>query len=86
MLELKKKVMGDLQGMLDDRLANRLKPKAVAVEATMVKPGEEESPEASELHGASEPHDEMAEGEGDVSKLTPEEQELLQKLYDKMGC
>lgn len=85
MLELKKKVMGDLQGMLDDRLANRLKPKAVEVEATLEKP--EGSSEESPLQSASEqPGEEAAEAGGDISKLTPEEQELLQKLYAKMGC
>lgn len=87
MLEIKKHVMGGLRKMLDDRLASRLKPKAVEVEVTtMGKKGEgDEMPEAPEVGDVEKVEDPMGMG-GDLSKLDPQEREELQRLYAKMGC
>lgn len=84
MLDLKKKALGGIQAMLEDRMTSRLKPKAVSVEIETVgkKPLEEEGEETLPM---KEEAMESPEG-GDMSSLTPEEQSQLQMLLEKMGC
>lgn len=90
---MKKKVLGGIQGMLDERLAGRLKPKAPAAHGMpppegggddgQVEPGEgtpmEEQQDGTELQSK------LPEG-ADVSNLSPEEKLQLEELYAKMGC
>ncbi len=75
---LKGNVLDGIQKMLDDRMASRLKPKAVAVEVSTMaeKPKEGEEPEV-ELAAAEPEQDGMG-------KLTPEEQTELMRLYEKL--
>lgn len=100
MLDLKKKALGGIQSMLEDRMAGRMKPKAVSVEVEAVgkKPGEVGDDEANEPGEGSKPEEmqdaqELKHGEGaeltqggDMDKLSPDEQQQLQMLLEKMGC
>lgn len=93
MRELKEKVLGDMQGFLDGRLAGRLKPKAAAPKAAVPEFGEGEEQAAvagigeGETEGSEGGLDEKVEAMGgDISRLSPEEKAELEQLYDKMGC
>jgi hypothetical protein len=83
MIELKKKALGGIKGMLEDRLSNRLKPKAEPQESR-----EEDLPvDGDELPESDESPEGLEVPEGaDISRLAPEEQQQLKDLYTKMGC
>lgn len=95
-MDLKKKALGGIQAMLEDRMSGRLKPKAVSVEIEAVKnPGHAEEGEEEALNHIPMKPGEEDEGmepvaeeksEGDMSALSPEEQQQLQMLLEKMGC
>jgi hypothetical protein len=85
MLDLKKKALGDVKGMLEKRMASRLAPKQAPVE------------EQAPMEGEESPAQEKAEYEeggleakvppgADLQALSPEEQQQLEELYQKMGC
>jgi hypothetical protein len=97
--DLKKKALTGIKGMLEERMVARMKPSpkhedTEMEESPMEEAGESPDIEASEEaggeHGESGMGGDLKEkiaGEGgDLSKLTPEEQQQLQHLYDKMGC
>lgn len=81
MIELKKKALGGIKQMLGDRMAERLKPKAVSVEIESVggKPSEMLSEGGSSYSEPSMPND-------DMGGLTPEEKMELERLLEKAGC
>lgn len=88
MLDLKKKAISGIKDMLNDRMSERLKPKAtVEVDTAEMKPGAAQEEEVVE--GDTEPMGLAgkveAEG-GDLSKLNPDERAQLAQLYEKMGC
>lgn len=99
MFELKKKVMGNLQSMLDDRIAGRMKPKAAIEVDVEKKPGDEEDlHEAPEKPGEPMDAEDKAEGEepdladqpevegtAGGGKLTAEEHAKLEELLEKLG-
>lgn len=89
--ESKFKALDSLKGFLEDRMAGKLKkdeePKGVpdvggeADESDEPKaPGDDGGVEVVEM----EVEDGKDEKEGDISKLTPEEQDELKRLYNKM--
>lgn len=87
MFDLKRKALGGIKDMLDERMAGRMKPKAIAVEAVAGKApmmegpgGDEEQSEPSKEAGMEA---QLEGGELDLSKLTPEEQSQLMHLYEK---
>lgn len=80
MEDTKKKALMGIKGMLEERMVARMKP---AKEEKSV-PDTDGDPMMDEHSGGLE---EKVESEGgDLSKLSPEEQQELQRLYDKMGC
>lgn len=89
-MDLKNRAIDGLKEMLEERMANRMRPKPEAKEANP--PGESELPSGSEEEVPevdAEPKLELEEGsEGgpSVDNLTPEEQETLNQLLEKAGC
>ena len=102
MNEIKSKVLKSISDMLQDRMAGRLKPKAAAVEIEVSHDGSKEdgpgldgsaehegaeSAAYEKKEGMMDPTAEKAEKMGgDISKLSDEEKEQLESLYQKMGC
>lgn len=82
MFDLKKKALGGIKGMLEDRMAKRIAPPSAPEESPQEEAGETPSMEASEneVDGVQLPPG------ADVSKLSPEERQQLEQLYAKMGC
>lgn len=93
-MDTKKKALEGISGFLDDRMSDRMKPKAVAVEVSAPSSGDEahENPDEEKAEGpAVEKQEEGLEQKveqigGDLSKLSPDEQSQLEQLYHKMGC
>ncbi len=79
MESLKKKAIGDIKQMLEGRMVDRMKPKTVAVEVETEKTPVDDGTEIH-LDGMK---DEFSDG---AEKLSPEEQEELSALLEKMGC
>lgn len=86
-----------IQGFLGDRMSDRMKPKAVGVEVSVEKkPMEEGSLEEEKMESPQMESQESAgmgaaqkiaeDLGGDASKLEPDEQAELERLYHKMGC
>jgi hypothetical protein len=84
MIEMKKKAIGSIKGMLEGRLAGRMRPKPPQDDESMENPSEEATEtgaeEAAELPGEDQ-HDELP----GTDKLTPEEIQQLKMLLAKMG-
>ena len=77
-------VLDDIKKLMDDKIGERLNPKAPAVEPEAVSEPVEEGTEIEALSSESEAPVAEEQGEADMSKLTPEEQMQLQTLYEKM--
>lgn len=88
MLDLKKKAIGGIKNMLEDRLSNRMRPQPSPepeseeagedpAEKRTESPGEEKMEESQEL--------DLPDG-ADLSRLSSQEQQELKDLYAKMGC
>lgn len=86
MLDLKKKALGGIKGMLEDRLAQRLKPAAAPDSDEGQENPAEEASESPEMEKSEEGLEAKLPPGADVNALSPEEQEQLKSLYEKMGC
>lgn len=85
MLEIKKKALSGIREMLNDRMANKLKPKP-SVEVEISSEGEEEKPEGTEIHESGMEGGEYSEGQPNIEALSSEEQTQLEELLNKIGC
>lgn len=101
MLDLKKKAISGIKGMLEDRMAGDMKPKAVEVDIAAMgkKPMDsEDAHEGPEIPGEKPDAEDVKEGpetgalqgklpeDADLGALSPEEKQELERLYSKMGC
>ena len=85
MYDPREKAIHGIKGMLEDRMASEISPpkppapeKEPAVEGSM--------PEMGEGPGDGQSLEEKVPEGADLSALSPEEHEELEKLYAKMGC
>jgi len=85
MLDLKKKALGGIKGALEERMVDRMKPKANPAEDDVASPVEEQSMYGA-VEGSEDPLSKLEGIGGDLAKLAPEEQDQLKAFLEKMGC
>lgn len=92
MIELKKKALGGIKEMLEDRLSSRMRPKSAVPgedgpRPMASEPGESQEHEEAELEKGVLPEEGgESSGEVNIEALSPEEQEQLSALLEKAGC
>lgn len=74
----KLKILEEIKALMDDRIGQKLKPKAVSVEKVEMSP---ESPEGESEMSVGGPEEDGAETMGDLS---PEEMDILKQIRSKL--